>query len=58
MFTMLPTTRSLTAGGPPGQNGGEFLFDERGTLVWSHRMQCTQDHCGVDELAEVLGVKG
>lgn len=44
-------------GGPPGQNGGEFLF-EGGELVWSHRMQSTQDHCEAEELRGVLGVEG
>ena len=57
MLTTLPTTWSLTKGGPPGQNGGEFLFEAEGKLVWSHRMQCTQDHAEVEELMEVLGVK-
>lgn len=56
MLTTLPTTKSLTMGGPPGQNGGEFLFDAEGKLVWTHRMQSTQDHVEVEELMKVLGM--
>ena len=56
MLTTLPRT-GLTFGGPPTQNGGEFLFDGEGKLVWSHRMQNTADHVEVGELSEVLGVK-
>lgn len=55
MLTVLPSGKAWK-GGPPGQNGGEFLF-EAGDLKWSHRMQSTQDHCEVKELREVLGVK-
>lgn len=55
MLTVLPKGMAHK-GGPPNQNGGEFLF-EGGELRWSHRMQCVQDHCDVEELREVLGVK-
>lgn len=56
MLTTLPTTQSLTKGGPPSQNGGEFLFDADGKLVWSHRMQSTRDHAEVEELMKVIGM--
>lgn len=55
MLTTLPQGIAHK-GGPPKQNGGEFLF-EGGELKWSHRMQCVQDHCDVEELREVLGMK-
>lgn len=58
MVTTLPRVGLATLNpGPPGQNGGEFLFDEQGKLVWSHRMQCVQDHCEAEELKSVLGMK-
>ncbi|KAJ4397528.1 hypothetical protein N0V93_001759 [Gnomoniopsis smithogilvyi] len=49
------TSGHAFSGGPPGQNGGEWLF-QGGQLKWCHRMRNSTDHTEVKELKAVLGM--
>lgn len=40
-------------GGPAGQNGGEWMFEE-GKLKWCRRMANSTDHSSVKELKGVI----
>ena len=42
-------------GGPFGQVGGDFLFED-GEVVWCHRMRNTRDHTSIPELKRLLGL--
>lgn len=58
----LASGRAALSSGPPGQNGGEWLFVGDGEggarLAWCHRMRNTSDHTEVAELRGVLGIEG
>ncbi|CAF1072241.1 unnamed protein product [Adineta steineri] len=41
-------------GGDIRQNGGEYLINERGDIIWSHNMINTQDHVEIKELRKIL----
>lgn len=44
------------SGGKFSQNGGEWIFNEKGELTWCRRMLNTRDHSEVPELQKVLGL--
>nr|XP_031858354.1 uncharacterized protein CI109_006230 [Kwoniella shandongensis]KAA5525426.1 hypothetical protein CI109_006230 [Kwoniella shandongensis] len=43
--------------GPGGQNGGELIFEKDGTCLFMHRMQHTEDHTDIKDIAEKLGAE-
>ena len=34
--------------------GGEYLIDREGKILWSHRMNNNRDHTEIDELCRLL----
>ncbi|KAI7271406.1 hypothetical protein KC345_g7235 [Hortaea werneckii] len=57
MGNMVKSGGLIFKGGAYDQNGGEWLFEEGGRLVWCHRMRNTRDHAEIAELEEVLGLR-
>ena len=58
MGNMIKAGTGGLKGGDYGQNGGEWVWDEHGKLIWCRRMRNTRDHAEVSEVKEVLGMKG
>ncbi|KAI7218905.1 hypothetical protein KC333_g3282 [Hortaea werneckii] len=56
MGNMIKSGGLIFKGGAYDQNGGEWLFEEGGRLVWCHRMRNTRDHAEIAEVEEVLGL--
>ncbi|RMZ20003.1 hypothetical protein D0859_15998 [Hortaea werneckii] len=54
MSNMIKSGGLIFKGGAYDQNGGEWLFEEGGRLVWCHRMRNTRDHAEIAEVEEVL----
>lgn len=57
MGNMIKSGGLIFKGGAYDQNGGEWLFEEGGRLVWCHRMMNTRDHAEIAEVEEVLGLR-
>jgi len=57
MGNMIKAGTGGLKGGDYSQNGGEWVWDERGELIWCRRMKHTRDHAEVREVERVLGVK-
>lgn len=57
-MNILGSGMKARGGGNYSQNGGEWVWDERGVLVWCHRMRFTRDHAEIGELKSVLGIEG
>lgn len=58
MGNMIKAGTGGLKGGDYSQNGGEWVWNENGELVWCRRMRNTRDHAEVREVEKVLGMKG
>ncbi|WWD01530.1 hypothetical protein V866_008475 [Kwoniella sp. B9012] len=43
--------------GPNNQNGGEVIIEKDGTCSYIHRMQNTEDHTDLEDLAKIIGAE-
>lgn len=53
-FSQLTAGSAMFNGGDIYQVGGEFLINQQGKILWSHKMQNTRDHTEVNELCRLL----
>lgn len=47
---------AMFQGGDIKQNGGEYLINDRGDIIWSHNMNNSRDHVEVKELRKILAL--
>lgn len=47
---------AMFQGGNVQQNGGEYLINVQGDIIWSHNMTNTRDHVEVKELRKILAL--
>ena len=53
-LSALTSGQKMFHGGNISQNGGEYLIDQSGSILWSHAMNNTRDHSEILKLKEIL----